>query len=186
MTVVRLTLSAFWLSLLIAILAVVGLSRIAPALGYPLVVIAGPSMTPTIPLGAVVIEWTVPVDAIAVGDVVTVQMPNGVAITHRVVRLGDIAGAVYLETRGDANDAPDPVVVPASSVSGVVTVTLPMLGFLLAYLAVPSGLASIVLMLAALMLAIWSLDEADGEADGRPAGEAPVPTGTDTVDGFPA
>ena len=182
MTVVRLTLSAFWLSLVIAILAVVGLSRIAPALGYPLVVIAGPSMTPTIPLGAVVIERTLPVDAIAVGDVVTVQMPNGVAITHRVVRLGEIAGSTYLETRGDANDGPDPVVVPASSVSGVVTLTLPMVGFLLAYLAVPSGVASIVLMLAALMLAIWSLEEGDGE----PAGEAPAAAGTDMVDGFPA
>ncbi len=182
MTVVRLTLSALWLSLVIAILAVVGLSRIAPALGYPLIVIAGPSMTPTIPLGAVVIERTVPVDAIAIGDVVTVQMPNGIAITHRVVRLGAIAGATYLETRGDANDGPDPVVVPAGSVSGVVTLALPMVGFLLAYLAVPSGMASIVLMLGALMLAIWSLEEGDGE----PAGEAPAPAGPDVVDGFPA
>ena len=67
----------------------VGLSRIAPVLGYRLVIIEGPSMTPTIPIGAVVIERTVPVDAIALGDVVTVPMPNGVAITHRVVRLGE-------------------------------------------------------------------------------------------------
>ena len=60
MTALRRTLSALWLSLALAILAVVGLSRVAPALGYRLVVIAGPSMSPTIPIGAVVIERTVP------------------------------------------------------------------------------------------------------------------------------
>ena len=52
----------------------------------------------------------------------------------------------------------------------MVTLTLPMVGFLLAYLAVPSGVASIVLMLAALMLAIWSLEERDGEPGRRGAG----------------
>ena len=182
MTAIRRTLSVIWLSLVVAILAVVGLSRIAPALGYPLVVIAGPSMSPTIPLGAAVIERTVPAEAIGVGDVVTVQMPNGVAITHRVVRLGEIAGATYLETRGDANAAADPVVVPAGDVTGVVTVAVPMLGFLLAFLAAPSGVASVVLMLAALMVAIWAMEELDGSLERDPE----AATATDAVDGFPA
>jgi signal peptidase I len=182
MTVVRRTLSALWLSLALAVLAVVGLSHVAPALGYRLVVIAGPSMSPTIPLGAVVIERTISASEIVVGDVVTVQMPNGVSITHRVVRLGAARGETYLETRGDANDAADPTVVPASAVTGVVAISLPLLGFLLAFLAVPSGVASIVLTLAALMFAIWTLEELDGARDReREAGTAP-----DVVDGLPA
>ena len=58
MTALSRTLSVLWLSLALAVLAVVGLSHVAPALGYRLVVIAGPSMSPAIPMGAVVIERT--------------------------------------------------------------------------------------------------------------------------------
>jgi len=182
MTALRRTLSALWLSLTLAVLAVVGLSHVAPALGYRLVVVAGPSMSPTIPLGAVVFERTVPVTEIAIGDVVTVRMPNGVAITHRVVRIGDIRGQAYLETRGDANDASDPTVVPASAVTGVVSVSVPMLGFVLAFLAVPSGIASVVLTLAALMFAVWSLEELDPRRAARGRREP----ASDTRDGLPA
>ena len=184
MTALRHTLSVLWLSLALAILAVVGLSHVAPALGYRLVVIAGPSMSPTIPIGAVVLERTVPIQEIAVDDVVTVQMPNGVAITHRVVRVGKARGETYLETRGDANDAVDPTVVPATAVTGVVSLSLPVIGFILAYLAVPTGIASMLFTLAALMFAIWSLEElAPRRATDR---EREAGTTPDAVGGFPA
>jgi signal peptidase I len=178
MTALRRTLSALWLSLAVAILAVVGLSHIAPALGYRLVIIAGSSMSPAIPIGAVVIERKP--SAVNVGDVVTVQKPNGVSITHRVVRLGEAHGEAYLETRGDANAASDPTVAPASTVTGVVAVALPLVGFILAFLAVPSGVISIVLMLAALMFAIWTLEELES-VDGEKVATAPEMT-----DGLPA
>jgi signal peptidase len=179
MTALRRTLSALWLSLALAILAVVGLSHIAPALGYRLVVIAGPSMSPAIPMGAVVIERE-PSAAVGLGDIVTVQMPNGVSITHRVVRIGEAHGEAYLETRGDANDASDPTVVPASTVTGVVAVALPLVGFILAFLAVPSGVISIVLMLAALMFAIWTLEELESVHGEK------VATAPEMTDGLPA
>jgi signal peptidase I len=178
MTALSRTLSALWLSLALAVLAVVGLSHIAPALGYRLVVIAGPSMSPAIPMGAVVIEREP--SAIAVDDVVTVEKPNGVSITHRVVRIGEAHGEAYLETRGDANDASDPTVVPASSVSGVVAMALPVIGFVLAFLATPSGVISIVLMLAALLFAIWTIEDLESVA------EEQVATAPEMTDGFPA
>ena len=178
MTALSRTLSALWLSLALAVLAVVGLSHVAPALGYRLVVIAGPSMSPAIPMGAVVIEREP--TAIAVDDVVTVEKPNGVSITHRVVRIGEAHGETYLETRGDANDGPDPTVVPASSVSGVVAMSLPVVGFILAFLATPSGVISIVLMLAALMFAIWTVEDLES------VGEEEVATAPEMTDGFPA
>ena len=55
-------------------------------------------------------------------------MPNGVAITHRVVRIGEIAGETYLETRGDANDAPDPVGRARRLGPGVVALACPWSG----------------------------------------------------------
>lgn len=161
MTALRRTLSALWLGLALAILAVVGLSHIAPALGYRLVIIAGPSMSPTIPLGAVVAERDATSGTVSVGDVVTVQMPNGVSITHRVVRIGEANGETYLEMRGDANEASDPTVVPLSAVTGVVAYQFPMVGYVLAFLAIPSGVFAILLMLASLLFAVWTLEEFD-------------------------
>src|SRR6478672_11031120 len=161
MTALRRTLSALWLGLALAVLAVVGLSHVAPAFGYNLIVIAGGSMSPAIPIGSVVLERDVASETISVGSVVTMILPNGAMITHRVVRIGEANGQTYLETRGDANRSSDPTVVPLSGVSGVVAFTLPMVGFLLAFLAVPTGVLSIVLTLAALMLAIWTLEEWD-------------------------
>jgi signal peptidase I len=179
MTVLRRLLSALWLGLALAILAVVGLSHVAPALGYRLVVIAGPSMSPTIPVGAVVLERD-PSGPVAVGDVVTVLERNGVSVTHRIVRIGEADGRTYLEIRGDANDAPDPAVVPRSDVTGVVSISLPVVGFLLAFLAIPTGVLSIVSTLAALMLAIWTLEES---AD---AVEAVRATAPEMADGLQA
>ena len=180
MTAVRHTLSALWFGLAIVIVTVVGLSHIAPVLGYRLVIIAGPSMAPTIPLGAVVIERDPGSRAVSVGDVVTIEQPNGVSITHRVVRLGEANGATYLETRGDANGASDPSVTPMSAVSGVVAAQIPMVGFLLAYLAVPTGVLSIVLLMATLMLAVVLLEDIDGARERRRR------TVQDARDGFPA
>jgi signal peptidase I len=132
-----------------------------------LVIIAGPSMTPAIPLGAVVIERDATSRSVSVGDVVTVQKPNGVSITHRLIRIGEADGKTYLETRGDANAASDPIVVPLSAVTGVAAYQVPLVGFVLAYLAIPSGVLSVVLTLATLMFATWLLEELDAGRDRR-------------------
>jgi signal peptidase I len=172
MTALRRTLSALWLSLALAVLAVVGLSHVVPALGYRLIVIAGGSMSPGIPIGSVVIERDVASEPVSVGSVVTMTMPNGAMITHRVVRIGEANGEAYVEIRGDANRTSDPTVVPLTAVTGVVAFNLPMVGFLLAFLAVPTGVLSIVLTLAAIMFAIWTLEELDAVRVRQP-GTAP-------------
>jgi signal peptidase len=173
-------LSVLWFSLTLALAAVVGLNLFAPVLGYRLVIVTGPSMTPAIPLGAVVIERAPDTTLPVVGDVVTVRLPNGVAITHRVIRIGDGTGGQYLETRGDANAGPDPTVIPAASVTGIVDVAIPVVGYALAFLAMPTGVLSVILLLAALLTAIWSLEELDAVREPRPG------TVHEATDGIPA
>ncbi len=168
LTSLRRVLSVLWLSLTLAVVAMVGLNLVAPALGYRLVIVTGPSMAPGIPLGAVVVERSADARPPMVGDVVTMRMPNGVAITHRVVRIAEGAGSQYLETRGDANAASDPTVVPMTSVTGVVELAIPVVGFALAFLTLPTGVLSVVLMLAALLTAIWALEEIDALREWQP------------------
>ena len=158
LTVLRRTLAAFWLALAVPTLAVVALSHAGPALGLRVIIVNGDSMSPAIPIGSLLVERR-PAGTPAVGDVVTMEMPNGATITHRVSGVVDRAGEVWLETRGDANAAPDPAPVPAAIVSGVVGAHLPFAGYLLALLGLPTGMIFTLATLAALLIAIWLLED---------------------------
>ncbi len=83
-------------------------------------------MEPTIPLGAaVIVEPVAPAD-LAVGDIVSLRSgPQRAVFTHRIIRIADRDGEVWIETQGDANDAPDPSITPATAVIGRVAVIIP-------------------------------------------------------------
>jgi len=129
-------------------------------------------MGPTIPLGAVVVEQPIAPSDIRVGDVVTMAIPNGPVVTHRVIRLATVDGQPAIETQGDANNAPDPNLRPASIVTGVVRSHLPIAGFLLAFLGIPTGILSVVSMLGSMLAAIWLLEELEADSRLRPAQRA--------------
>jgi signal peptidase I len=163
LTFTRRTALALWLFLIGTVITLVVLSHVVGPLGYRLVIIRGPSMSPTIPLGAVAFEQPIAASAIQVCDVVTMSLPNGPVITHRVVRVATIDGQPYIETRGDANNTADPTLQPASIVTGVVRSHLPLVGFVLAFLSVPSGIVCVVSMLGSLLATIWLLEEIEAD-----------------------
>ena len=73
----------------------------------PLIVRSG-SMEPTIPTGAMAIAKDVSANDIKPGDVISVDNPQGLRITHRVVSVDSTASdAVALTLQGDANNVPD-------------------------------------------------------------------------------
>jgi signal peptidase I len=176
MTALRRTLAGLWLGLAVSTLAIVVIAQVAPAVGLRIVIVGGGSMSPVIPIGSLLIERP-PAGDVAAGAVVTMDMPNGTLITHRVTRLVALQGVPYLETHGDANNEPDPALVPASAVSGVVVGGVPLAGFVLAFLGVPSGIACVVSTLVALLLGVWLIEERS-----RPE----EPGATEVVDGLPA
>jgi signal peptidase len=173
LTITRRTLFALWLGLVGLVLGLVLLTHVVGPLGYRIVIIRGPSMSPTIPLGALAFEQPIDASAVRVGDVVTMVFPNGgPTITHRVIRVASIDGQPWIETRGDANNAADPNPVPASIVTGVVRSQLPVAGFLVAFLGLPTGLLSVVSMLGSVLACVWLLEEL--EADRRTTTPAPM------------
>ncbi len=169
--VVRRSIITIWLVLLASLLALVGLSRIAPLVDHELIVIRGASMTPAIPLGSLAVVRTVGLEQIEPRDVVTLRLQNGVLVTHRVLRVATLADGTYVQTKGDGNADPDPALVPIASAVGIVAFHVPYAGFMLAFLSLPSGMLSAVSMLASLLLAAW-LFEDDRKARPR------VPVGT--------
>lgn len=65
-------------------------------------------MEPTLPVGGVIITRAVPVETIAVGDIVTLNSGDTL-VTHRVVELVSKEGdpKPWFRTKGDANRDPD-------------------------------------------------------------------------------
>jgi signal peptidase len=144
----RLPLRSFVKGLLVVLtLATIGLAvlaRVVPLTGRMTLVVAGPSMTPAITMGSAIIVEPVDPATLAVGDVVSIRSgPDRAIFTHRIVRVVDRDGAPWIETRGDANAAADPSILPATDVIGRVVMVVPLAGYLVALGSQPSGIVLI-------------------------------------------
>lgn len=100
--------------LVLVVVTLAGVAYVVPwALGYDRYVITGGSMSGTFEKGSLVLEEKVPVEDLAVGDVITYQPPadSGVAtlVTHRISATSTTEDGVReFVTKGDANPKPDP------------------------------------------------------------------------------
>ncbi len=153
--------------LVVLVLGTVLAANVAPGLGHQLLVIRGGSMEPAIGLGAVVDVVKVPVDQLRKGDVITVKGENGVVITHRIFDIKPAADGseTWFRTKGDANETPDPVLLPARQIEGRVALSVPFLGYLMYMLTIPTGILSIFLLAGTLLLSIWLLEDLEEAAE---------------------
>ncbi|MFI5261913.1 MAG: signal peptidase I [Candidatus Limnocylindrales bacterium] len=136
------------------LLVLLVVARIMPVAGWPTFVVRGGSMEPAIPIGALVVDRPVEPGQLRVGDVVSIQVgPLRAIFTHRIDRIVAHDGAIWIETKGDANRAADPALVPATAVVGRTAVVLPLFGYLLAVFTGVSGAALGVGLLGSLALA---------------------------------
>lgn len=94
-----------------------------------LTVLSG-SMTPDIPVGAVVVIRPVDPATLEVGDVVTYQIrPDAPdVITHRIIDVRQTDDGPVFELQGDANRGPDDEPVPAAAIRGELWFDVPHLG----------------------------------------------------------
>ncbi|GAA0669315.1 signal peptidase I [Natronoarchaeum mannanilyticum] len=97
-------------------------------------VVLSDSMSPEIESGdAIIVEETDPA-SIQEGDVITfVRSDEGTPVTHRVSGVDESGGQLSFETKGDANEQPDPTQVPAGNVIGAVAFTIPYIGYVIQF-----------------------------------------------------
>ena len=99
------------------------------------------SMAPAVPTGSLGLSRTVPAASVGPGDLVGVVRDDGVRVTHRVESIDAVTGnSVAMTLKGDANARPDPepyVVTEVTRVYG----TMPLLGYVVAWLKNPYTLA---------------------------------------------
>ena len=172
----RRTLDIVLIALILLVLATVVIARVIPAVtGGATFVVGGGSMEPGIPMGAVVIATPVAADELVIGDVVSVKVGEKQAIfTHRITRLVDREGEVWLQTKGDANEDEDPSIIPATSVIGRVAVTLPYAGYAVRLLSTAQGVLFLLALAVLTLAAAWLLEslEIDQAAARRRASAA--------------
>jgi signal peptidase len=126
---------------LVIAIVIVGGTRADPPDAPPDPRRRGGSTEPAIPLGSIVVLSEVPAEAVAVGDVVTLRHPEaGTIITHRVTRVAELPAGIHLQTKGDANTDPEGALSPASWMLGRVWFSVPLAGYLLQLMALPSGI----------------------------------------------
>jgi len=171
------------LALILIVLTALVVARVIPAVtGGPTFVVGGGSMEPTIPLGSVVVDAPVKAADLAVGDVVSIKVgPAQAVFTHRITRLVTRDGALWIQTQGDANDTEDPSIVPAATVLGRVSVTIPGLGYVVQLMATMAGVAFLLSLGMLTLLGAWLLEIL--EEDQRTAwSHRRVPVGAMAVD----
>jgi signal peptidase len=178
---IRRLLDVSFLTLAFTVAAALLLARGAPLAGRTTFVVSGPSMEPAIHQGSAIVVEPVDPDQLRVGDVVSMRVGPAQAIfTHRIVRLAERGDGLWLETKGDANANPDPVLVPASAVIGRVSLTIPGIGYVIAALSTSSGLALVGGSAGVLLALVMLLEGVEAGASRRrsaAAGAAAMPEG---------
>jgi signal peptidase len=126
------------------------------------------SMSPTIPTGSLAVVRQIPAQDAKVGDVVTVDRPGLLPVTHRIVstHAGE-HGTTVLTLKGDANPTADPAPYTVRTVR-LVMWSVPGLAYFVVWLSNPIVLGALTLAVAALIVwVLWPRDD-----DRRPARHA--------------
>ncbi len=168
-------------ALIVMVLGVVGLAaaaQVAPLVDGGLYAVRSSSMVPALGVGDLVVVQAVNPEAIRVGEVITIRLASGATMTHRVAAVTETDDGPLFKTSGDANGGPDAVYARADQVVGRLAWHVPWLGFLLAMVTMPSGLAALFSVGVTLLTAVWLLDEVeaadeDDELEGLDADTGP-------------
>lgn len=129
-----------------------------PAIGgtFPMIVLTD-SMSPEIQSGDLIICHTVDAASVQAGDIISFYDPEGngqSVVTHRVVEVSAAAdGTPQWTTKGDANNANDQAIVPASKLVGAYQARIPGLGNVAMFMQTTQGLIVCVLLPIILLIA---------------------------------
>jgi signal peptidase I len=113
------------------------------------------SMAPQMPTGSLAVVKQIPAAHARIGDVVTVDRPHQLPVTHRVVSITPQAdGRTQLRLKGDANPEPDIQPYAVRTVRRVIW-SAPGLAYVIVWFSQPVVIGSLTLAVA--LLVSWSL-----------------------------
>lgn len=121
--------------------------------GYSMYIVLSGSMNPTFNTGSLIIDKKTAVGDIKVNDIITFKDEDSKeATTHRVVGIRKESSTVLYTTKGDANEVKDPREVPYEKVLGVMKVSIPMVGSIMAKLRGRNGLIIMAILIGGFLI----------------------------------
>ena len=152
------------IGLVVIVLVGILLAKLVPLTGRQTIIVGGSSMEPAIGLGAAIVIRPIPAEALAIGDVVTLHAGEKSAIyTHRIIEVVDRPDGRWIRTQGDANAHADPTLIHSSAVVGRTELAIPLVGYLIALLSIPTGVLFLVGLAAMLVASTWLLESLELE-----------------------
>ena len=156
----------------------VGLVIAAVTMNISLIMFKTGSMSPTIPTGSVAVVKEIGADEIQLDDVVTVDRPGRLPVTHRVVELyPQTPGEVLIRMQGDANPTPDEGMYRVQTVRKVLW-SMPELAKVIVWFGNPLVLGGITLLAA--LGVLWAFWPKGDDEDAAAAAAADSPGGRDS------
>lgn len=143
-----------WIAAVAGVVCIV-LVVLAYTAGITLIMFKTGSMSPTIPAGSVAVVQRIPASEIEIGDIVTVDRPGALPITHRVTSVSDgqTSAERVITMKGDANAVEDPE--PYAITSGrIVLFSVPGIATVIVGMGNPFVLGGITI--AAAVLVVWA------------------------------
>jgi signal peptidase len=132
------------------------------------------SMEPTIPTGSLAVVHEIPASDVEVGQIVTVERPGLLPVTHRVTSVAGSGDTRTITLRGDANPTDDVAPYVVSSVREVWT-WVPGWASVVVWFSNPLVLGGLTLGATALVTwAFWPRDAGNGRRRARHRGRAPA------------
>lgn len=148
-------LNVLGVTLLVAVILVCFPLTVPRFLGYEVYHVISGSMEPAIPTGSLVYVKEAAPEEIKEDEIIAFYSSSETdsIVTHRVVENHTVSGEFI--TKGDANDAEDPMPVSYDSLLGKVTLSIPYLGRLLAAVAGTGGKIAVGCVIAAAVVMIF-------------------------------
>jgi signal peptidase I len=112
-------------------------------LGYSSLVVYGGSMADSISVGSIAVTEEVRAEDVSVGNVIVFHPPEAAPgsppVMHRVVSVREENGQRFFQTKGDANQAPDPLEFALLNSGSRVVYAVPYVGYLVHFAHAPLG-----------------------------------------------
>jgi signal peptidase len=136
----------------VGVLAAVTLPRLA---GWQSYVVHGTGMGGTAPVGSLVAMKPVAPAAVRAGELLVLRRADGTPVMRRVVQVVIEDGQVTVQTRGDAEPAPDPGFRPVPATAMTPTLIVPRLGYAAPVVTSTAGRCILGTVAALLLIRAW-------------------------------
>ncbi len=168
---------------LVAVIVLAGLMIAGPRFGWETHPVLSGSMEPTLRVGGLIVTTPVRLEDVKIGDIATFQS-GGIRVTHRVVDIVEEEGKPWFQTKGDANEEPDPNFFSSKGEEiAKVAFHLPYLGYLASFMQSKGAFLVLVGVPALVLVGLFGRDILRGireEMDKKKAKAASAPAeGTD-------